>query len=297
MQDGFRSGFVIIIGRPNAGKSTLLNCLLGSKVAIMSDKPQTTRNKIQGIYTSEKAQIIFIDTPGVHKPKHRLGEMMVNTVLRSLREADIVLYLVDVSEDIGRGEQFILNNLQGIKTPVILGLNKIDLVEREAAVEAGEILCSGFNFAEIVPLSAVTGENVSELLNLLLKYLPEGPKYYPDDMITDRPEKFIIGELIREKVLDSTRDEVPHSCAVKVDEITPRNGLVYISSTVFVERESQKGIIIGKGGLMLKEIGSSARRDIEGLLGSRVFIELRVKVKKGWRKNDAALRHLGYTPE
>jgi GTP-binding protein Era len=295
MAQGFKSGFVIIVGRPNVGKSTLLNRLVGSKVAIMSDKPQTTRNRIKGIVTTDKAQIIFIDTPGIHKPKHKLGEYMVRTATSSLDEADCILYLVDASAEIGPGEEWVQNILRDVKTPVFLGINKIDLVTKERLAEMITALTSDQSFAEVVPLSAATGENTELLLELLIKYLPEGPKYYPEDAVTDRPEEFVAAEFIREKILEVTKEEVPHAVAVAVEEMEDRGHLFYISANIFVERESQKGIVIGKRGQMLKEIGTLARRDLENLFNCKIFLELNVKVKKGWRKHEIALRQLGYT--
>lgn len=295
MHQGFKSGFVIILGRPNVGKSTLLNRLVGSKVAIISDKPQTTRNRINGIVTTDRAQIIFMDTPGIHKPKHKLGQYMVKTAISSLEEADCILYLVDASAEIGPGEEWIQNLLKSVNTPVFLGINKIDLINKQRLAEVITALTSSQSFAEVVPLSAATGENTGLLIELLIKYLPEGPKYYPEDAVTDRPEEFVVAEFIREKVLQATRDEVPHAVAVVVEEMEDRERLLYISANIFVERESQKGIIIGKGGQMLKEIGTLARHEIENLLNCKVFLELKVKVKKGWRKQEIALRQLGYS--
>ena len=297
MEQEFKSGFVIIVGRPNAGKSTLVNRLIGSKIAIISDKPQTTRNKINGILTTDKSQIIFIDTPGIHKPKHKLGEYMVATVIRSLEEADCILYLVDASVDIGPGEEYILNILQNVTTPVFLALNKIDLIAKPRLAKMITELTSTRSFAEVVPVSAATGENVEVLLDLLTSYLPPGPKYFPQGTITDRPEEFIAGELIREKILMMTRDEVPHAVAVEIEEMEDKDQVLYIGALIFVERESQKGIIIGKSGQKLKEIGTLARQDMESLLGCRVFLELKVKVKKDWRRHEVSLRQLGYTDE
>lgn len=297
MGQGFKSGFVIIVGRPNVGKSTLINHFVGSKIAIMSDKPQTTRNKINGILTTENSQIIFIDTPGIHKPKHKLGEYMVAAATRSLEEADCILYLVDASVEIGAGEQFMLELLRNVNTPVFLALNKIDLVEKPRIAEMITQLTANHSFSEVVPISAATGENVSVLLELLTEYLPEGPKYYPEDVVTDRPEEFIAAELIREKILLATRDEVPHAIAVEVQQMEDRDQILYISALIYVERDSQKGIIIGKSGQKLKEIGSLARQDMENLFGCRIFLDLRVKVKKDWRSHEGSLRQLGYTDE
>jgi len=286
---------VSITGRPNVGKSTLLNHLVGTKVAIMSDKPQTTRNMIRGILTTENAQIVFIDTPGIHKPRNKLGEFMVNTAVRALEEVDLILYLVDASAEIGLGEYYIMGVLEKVDTHVFLVINKIDLVPKGKIAEIIQTLVSEFNFAEVVPVSAATGENADTLLKLLVDYLPEGPKYYPDDMVTDKPEQFIISELIREKVLQATRDEVPHSVAVQVEDIQDKGDIIYISVVIYAEKDSQKGIIIGKGGQKLKEIGFKARQEIENLFGGKVYLDLWVKVKKDWRKNDGVLRQFGYS--
>lgn len=295
MDHGFRSGFVIILGRPNVGKSTLLNRFVGSKISIMSDKPQTTRNKINGILTTDAAQIIFIDTPGIHKPKHKLGEYMVSAALSSLKEADCILYLVDVSADIGAGEEYIQNILREVTTPVFLCINKIDMVNKERIAKMIAALAPSVNYTEVVPISAASGENTALLLELLIKYLPEGPKYYPEDAVTDKPEEFVVAELIREKILQATREEVPHSVAVGVEEMEDRNEVLHIFSSIFVERESQKGIIIGKGGRMLKTIGTLARQEIENLFGCKVYLELKVNVKKDWRMREGSLRQLGYS--
>lgn len=294
MEQTFKSGFVSIIGRPNVGKSTLVNYFVGSKVAIMSDKPQTTRNKIQGVCSLDNAQVVFLDTPGVHKPKNKLGEYMVNTATRALEEVDIILYVFDASSDIGPGENYIVDTLKRTNTPVFLVINKIDLVKKDKVAELIQAMSSRFDFAEVIPLSAHSGENAEILLPLIVDYLPEGPQYYPDDMITDRPERFIIGEIIREKAFETTREEIPYSTAVQVEEVDDRNGVIYVSATIFVERNSQKGIVIGKNGAKLKEIGSRARQDIENLLGSRIFLDLWVKVNKEWRNNQRTLNQLGY---
>lgn len=297
VKEGYRSGFVAIIGRPNVGKSTLLNRIVGQKVAIMSDKPQTTRNKIQGIYTSEDFQIIFIDTPGIHKPKHKLGEYLVEVAYNTLKEVDAILYVVDATAEYGGGEEYIIRSLAGVKTPVILAVNKIDLIDDRGRIS--EIIAQYQNrypFAEILPVSAITGENLAQLLQVLGGYLPEGPQYYPEDMVTDQPERFVIAELIREKVLHLTREEVPHSVAVVVETVKDRgNGKIYVEAIIYVERESQKGIIIGKRGQMLKEIGRLARLDIEAILGSHTYLDLWVKVKPDWRRREVDLRNFGYT--
>ncbi|EOP67005.1 GTPase Era [Bacillus cereus VDM006] len=292
---GYKSGFVSIIGRPNVGKSTFLNRIIGQKIAIMSDKPQTTRNKIQGVYTENDSQVIFIDTPGIHKPKHKLGDFMVKMAQTTLKEVDIVLFMVNAAEGFGRGEEFIIEKLQETKQPVFLVINKIDQVHPEQLLELIDQYRKLHEFAEIVPISALDGNNVEALIGAIKKYLPEGPQYYPDNQVTDHPERFIIAELIREKVLHLTREEVPHSVAVVIDAIQKREGgAVYVNSTIIVERPSQKGIIIGKQGKMLKEVGKRARFDIEALLGSKVFLEVWVKVQKDWRNKMSQLRDLGF---
>lgn len=293
--DDFRSGFVTVIGRPNAGKSTLLNQLLGQKVLIMSDKPQTTRNKIHCILTEERGQIVFLDTPGIHKPKHKLGEYMVDSALESLREVDLILYMVDATADFGAGEEYILENLKQVKTPCILLLNKIDLLEKDKVLEKIKKYSTLKDFLAIIPISAKTGENKEELLKVIFKEMPEGPMYYPEDEVTDQPERFIMAELVREKVLQLTRDEVPHSIAVVVESVEEKKTLVKVRALIVVERDSQKGIIIGQGGRVLKEIGQLARQDIETLLGSKVFLELFVKVEKDWRNRGRSLREFGYS--
>ncbi|BCC07807.1 MULTISPECIES: GTPase Era [Bacillus cereus group] len=292
---GYKSGFVSIIGRPNVGKSTFLNRIIGQKIAIMSDKPQTTRNKIQGVYTENDSQVIFIDTPGIHKPKHKLGDFMVKMAQTTLKEVDIVLFMINAVEGFGRGEEFIIEKLKETKQPVFLVINKIDQVHPEQLLELIDQYRKLHDFAEIVPISALDGNNVEALIGTIKKYLPEGPQYYPDNQVTDHPERFIIAELIREKVLHLTREEVPHSVAVVIDAIQKREGgAVYINATIVVERPSQKGIIIGKQGKMLKEVGKRARFDIEALLGSKVFLEVWVKVQKDWRNKMSQLRDLGF---
>ncbi|MFB5662100.1 GTPase Era [Alteribacillus sp. HJP-4] len=291
----FKSGFAALIGRPNAGKSTLLNHVIGQKIAIMSDKPQTTRNKIQGVYTDENSQIVFIDTPGIHKPKHKLGDFMVRTAVQSLHEVDLILFLIDASEEYGAGEEFILNTLKNTETPVFLIINKIDKIHPDHLLEKIAVYKDRFNFAEVVPVSALHGSNVSTLMTQVKEYLEEGPQYYPADQITDHPERFVVSELIREKVLHLTRDEIPHSIAVSIEEMKEREGgAVYISAIITVERSSQKGIVIGKQGSMLKEIGKRAREDIETLLASKVFLDLYVKVQKDWRNSAYQLSEHGY---
>lgn len=296
--DEFRSGFVSVIGRPNAGKSTLLNHLLGQKVLIMSDKPQTTRNRIQCILTEERGQIIFLDTPGIHKPKHKLGEYMVGKAKESMREVDVILYMVDLSAEYGPGEEYIIEMLKQTQIPCVLVLNKVDLLAtKEQLLGKIQQFSALVDFKAIVPVSAKTGENTEELLNVIFAQLARGPLYYPEDEVTDQPERFIMAELVREKVLQLTRDEIPHSIAVVIEEVEEKKTLVKVRALIVVERESQKGIIIGAGGKQLKEIGSLARMDIETLLGSPVFLELWVKVKKDWRNRMDSLRNYGYGKE
>lgn len=295
MKKGFKSGFVAIIGRPNVGKSTLLNQVIGQKVAIMSDKPQTTRNKIHGVYTTEEAQIVFLDTPGIHKPQSKLGNYMMQVAEGTLQEVDAILFLVDVSEGLGGGDRFIIERLKQVKTPVILVMNKIDKVHPEELLPIIAQYKDLYDFAEIVPISAMQGSNVNTLLEQAIKYLEEGPMYYPADQVTDHPEQFVCAELIREKILHLTREEIPHSIAVTIEDMrVEENGVVHISAVIFVERDSQKGIIIGKQGGLLKEVGRAARKDIETLLGSKCFLELWVKVKKDWRNQDRVLKDLGF---
>ncbi|MGF2150993.1 GTPase Era [Enterococcus casseliflavus] len=290
-----KSGFVAIVGRPNVGKSTLLNRVVGQKIAIMSDKAQTTRNKIQGVYTTDDAQLIFIDTPGIHKPKHRLGDFMVETAYSALREVDVTLFMISADQKRGKGDDFIIERLRQSQTPVFLVINKIDKVHPDALLAIIEDYSSQMDFAEIVPISATEGNNFETLMKLLIDEMPEGPQYFPEDQITDHPEYFIVSELVREKVLLLTRDEVPHSVAVVVDTMKrDHNDKVHIQATIIVERDSQKGIIIGKGGKMLKQIGTKARLDIEHLLDDKVFLELWVKVQKDWRDKQTFLTDYGY---
>ncbi|GEN84353.1 GTPase Era [Sporosarcina luteola] len=292
----FKSGFISIIGRPNVGKSTFLNRVVGQKIAIMSDKPQTTRNKVQGVVTTDESQLIFIDTPGIHKPKHKLGDFMVKSARNTLKEVDVIMFMVNANEPIGGGDRFIIDMLQNTKTPVFLVINKIDLVHPDELLQIITSYTEVYEFAEVVPLSALNGNNVERLMETLTKYLPEGPKYYPDDQVTDHPERFIISELIREKVLHLTREEIPHSVAVVIEKIErdETRELVDVSATIVVDRDSQKGIVIGKKGALLKEIGTKARHDIEMLLGSKVFLELWVKVQKDWRNKPGQLREFGF---
>ncbi len=291
-----KSGFISIIGRPNVGKSTFLNRVIGQKIAIMSDKPQTTRNKVQGVLTLDDSQLIFIDTPGIHKPKHRLGDFMMKVAQNTLKEVDLVLFMVNAQEGYGRGEEFIIEKLQNVKTPVFLVINKIDLIHPDELLALIESYNQKFNFAEVVPISALEGNNIDRLLQQIKEKMPEGPQFYPADQVTDHPERFIVSELIREKALHLTREEIPHSLAVVIEKMErqPEKDMVHVMATIIVERDSQKGIIIGKQGGMLKEIGKRARHDIESLLGSKVFLELWVKVQKDWRNKATQLRDFGF---
>ncbi|WP_430616816.1 GTPase Era [Enterococcus sp. DIV0176] len=290
-----KSGFVAIVGRPNVGKSTLLNRIVGQKIAIMSDKAQTTRNKIQGVYTTPEAQLIFIDTPGIHKPKHRLGDFMVEAAYSALKEVDAVLFMISADQKRGRGDDFIIERLKNVTSPVYLVINKIDNIHPDELLSIIEDYSSQMPFAQVVPISATEGNNVDRLMETLVDEMPEGPQYFPEDQITDHPEYFVVSELIREKVLVLTRDEVPHSVAVVVDSMKRNeNDKIQIQATIIVERDSQKGIIIGKGGKMLKQIGTKARKDIESLLGDKVFLELWVKVQKDWRDKKVYLQDFGY---
>lgn len=296
----FKSGFISIIGRPNVGKSTFLNRVIGQKIAIMSDKPQTTRNKVQGVLTEDDSQLIFIDTPGIHKPKHKLGEFMLKTSKNTLREVDAIMFMVNAEQKLGPGDQFIMDLLEDNDTPVFLIINKIDRVHPDELLTIIERYTEKFNFAEIVPISALEGLNVDNLLVTLKKYMPEGPQYYPADQVTDHPERFIISELIREKVLHLTREEIPHSVAVVIDKIKrdeDNADKIRVQATIMVERNSQKGIVIGKQGAMLKQVGTRARKDIEMLLGSKVYLELWVKVQKDWRNKSTHLRDFGFNED
>lgn len=291
-----KSGFISIIGRPNVGKSTFLNRVIGQKIAIMSDKPQTTRNKIQGVLTLEDSQLIFLDTPGIHKPKHRLGDFMMKVAQNTLKEVDLILFMVNAEEGFGGGDEFIIEKLQHVKTPVFLVINKIDLIHPDQLFEMIKSYNEKYAFAETVPISAIEGNNVGTLLEQIKERLPEGPQFYPADQVTDHPERFIVSELIREKALHLTREEIPHSLAVVIEKMErqPEKEMVHVMATIIVERDSQKGIIIGKQGSMLKEIGKRARLDIENLLGSKVFLELWVKVQKDWRNKASQLRDFGF---
>ncbi|MGM0864438.1 MAG: GTPase Era [Bacillota bacterium] len=295
----YKSGFISIIGRPNVGKSTFLNRVIGQKIAIMSDKPQTTRNKVQGVFTTDDAQMIFIDTPGIHKPKHKLGDFMMKIAQNTLKEVDVILFMVNVEEGLGKGDHFIIEKLKGVKTPVFLILNKIDQIHPDALLPMIQQYNDLFPFAATVPISALEGNNVDNLLQLLKDQLPEGPQFYPADQITDHPERFIVSELIREKVLHLTREEIPHSIAVVIDKMERKQekDLIDVIATIIVERDSQKGIVIGKQGSMLKEVGKRSRVDIESLLGSKVYLELWVKVQKDWRNRSSTLRDFGFSDD
>ncbi|CAH0249694.1 MULTISPECIES: GTPase Era [Peribacillus] len=293
---GYKSGFISIIGRPNVGKSTFLNRVIGQKIAIMSDKPQTTRNKVQGVLTQNDSQMIFIDTPGIHKPKHKLGDFMMKVATNTLKEVDLILFMINATEGYGRGDEFIIEKLQSVKTPVFLVVNKIDAMHPDDLLPIIEKYQKLYPFAAVVPISALEGNNVDTLLEQIKEHLPEGPQFYPADQVTDHPERFIISELVREKVLHLTREEIPHSVAVVIDSIKKMDNsdTINVMATIVVERDSQKGIVIGKQGKMLKEVGSRARVDIENLLGSKVFLELWVKVQKDWRNKASQLRDYGF---
>ena len=290
----YKSGFVAVIGRPNVGKSTLINKIIGQKIAITSDKPQTTRSRIQCILTQDDAQIIFLDTPGIHKPKFKLGEYMLKAAEGTLKEVDAIFFVIDATEKFGGGEKYILERLSATTKPVILVVNKVDLIEREKILPIIAEYSTRRNFAAVVPISATQGVNVDALIAEAKNFLPEGVQYYPADMVTDQPERLIIAELIREKILHATQDEVPHSIAVDLEEFTRRdNGTIFIRATIYVERDSQKKILIGKGGSMLKNVGAAARPEIEMLLGAKVFLDLWVKVKRDWRNSIGALQSFG----
>lgn len=291
-----KSGFVALIGRPNAGKSTLMNEILGKKVAIMSDKPQTTRNRITGIYTKEDFQIVFLDTPGIHKPKHKLGEYMVEVAEKTIRDVDVVYYLVDVTVDFKGGEKYIVERLKYVEQPVILILNKIDLVPKEDLLRKIDFWQNQYKFADIFPVSALKRDNVDELIEKTKQYLEEGPMFYPSDEVTDQPEKVIISEIIREKILQRTKEEIPHSVAVVIDQLEEKKKgeVINILATIYVERGSQKKIVIGKQGQLLKAIGQESRRELENIFGARIFLDLWVKVKEDWRNKNTTLSNFGY---
>ena len=292
----FRSGFIAIVGRPNVGKSTLMNCLLGEKISIISDKPQTTRNRIRGILSRPDAQLVFIDTPGIHKPLHKMNEIMVNTALGTYNEVDVIMLLVEATEQPGGGDRFIIDSLARVRTPVLLIINKIDLIAKERLLPLMQEYSGLYPFAEIIPVSALK-QDLGGLVDAIVTRLPKGPKYFPEDQLTDQPERFIVSELIREKVFELTKEEIPYSTAVVIEEMKEEPELTRILATVYVDRDSQKGIVIGRNGALLKEIGTRARLDAEKLLGVKVFLQLWVKVKKGWRDDDRMLRNVGIIEE
>ena len=294
MENHFKSGFATLIGRPNVGKSTLMNRLIGQKIAITSSKPQTTRNRIQTVYTCDEGQIIFVDTPGIHKAKNKLGEYMVNVAERTLNEVDVVLWLVEPSTFIGAGEKHIADQLKKVKTPVVLVINKVDMVKREEILAFIDTYRKEYDFAEIVPVSARTGDNTDELVKVILNYLPYGPQFYDEDTVTDQPERQIVAELIREKALHCLNEEIPHGIAVAIDQMKMNKKVCHIDATIICERDSHKGIIIGKQGSMLKKIGSTARYEIERLLDCKVNLKLWVKVQKNWRDSDYMMKNFGY---
>lgn len=292
----FRSGFVAIVGRPNVGKSTLLNQVLGQKIAITTSKPQTTRNRILGIHTLPEGQILFLDSPGIHKGKSRLNRYMVEQALSSCSDVDLVLLLVEADDPVGGGDDFILEQLGRGRAPVVLVINKLDKVRPETLLPLIDAYRDRFEFRAIVPVSALKGQGVEELLQVILAQLPEGPAYYPEDMVTDLPERFIVAEMVREQILNRLRDEVPYGVAVEVESFSeqPDRNLVVIQAAVYVERDSHKGIVLGKGGAMIRSIGQSARKEIERFLGTRIFLELFVKVDKDWTDSERGLRRFGY---
>lgn len=298
-KEKFKSGFVTLIGRPNVGKSTLMNQLIGQKIAITSSKPQTTRNRIQTVYTDDSRQIIFLDTPGIHKSKNKLGNYMNDTAKRTMEEVDVILWLVEPGNYIGAGEQHIIEMLKNTDTPVVLVINKIDTVGKEDIMTNIATYTQAMEYSDVVPVSALKGDNTKELLKVITKYLPEGPMYYDEDTLTDQPERQICAELIREKALRFISDEIPHGIAVTIESMKERPGgrLVDIEATIICERDSHKGIIIGKQGAMLKKIGSKAREEMEGLLGIKVNLNLWVKVKKDWRDSDILMKNFGYSED
>ena len=291
-----KSGFVTLIGRPNVGKSTLMNHLIGQKIAITSNKPQTTRNRIQTVYTDERGQIVFLDTPGIHKAKNKLGEYMVNVAERTLNEVDVILWLVEPTTFIGAGERHIVEQLKKTKTPVILIINKVDTVDKKEIIKYMDTYRKVYDFAEIIPVSALRAQNLDTVLDQIFKYLPYGPMFYDEDTITDQPQRQIVAEMIREKALRCLDEEIPHGIAVAIDQMKERKGggMFDIDATIICERDSHKGIIIGNGGSMLKRIGSEARRDIENMLEAKVNLQLWVKVKKDWRDSDFLMKNFGY---
>ncbi len=299
MEQTKKSGFVALIGRPNVGKSTLMNRLIGQKIAITSNKPQTTRNRIQTVYTDERGQIVFLDTPGIHKAKNKLGNYMVNVAQNTLKEVDVILWLVEASDYIGAGERHIAEQLQNVKTPVILVMNKIDMVKKEDILVFIDAYRKLYDFAEIIPVSAWKGTNTDDVIDTLFQYLPYGPMFYDQDTVTDQPMRQIVSELIREKALRSLDQEIPHGIAVYIDTMKerPDGSIMDIEATIVCERESHKGIIIGKQGKMLQKIGSLARKEIEEMLEMKVNLKIWVKVRKEWRNSDVQLKNFGYNPK
>lgn len=290
----FKSGYASLTGRPNVGKSTLLNTILGEKIAIVTPKPQTTRNKIIGVKTLNDAQIVFIDTPGVHRPKHKLGELMVRNARESAREVDVVLFMVNPEDPVNE-DKFMVETFRKLEKPVFLLINKVDTVKKPCLLSVIDAYSRFYLFKEIIPISALTGDGIEILIKTIIRYLSEGPKYYPDDLLTDQMERFMASEIIREKIMKKTEDEIPHSVAIEITDWSEReSGVIFIHANIYVERDGQKGIIIGGGGSRLKIIGSSARHEIEKLLGTKIFLELQVKIKKDWRDSDRALKELGF---
>lgn len=298
----FKSGFITILGKPNVGKSTLMNYIVGEKISIMSNKPQTTRNKITSIYSTDKYQMVFIDTPGIHKPKNKLGDYMLKSITSTLNEIDVVFFLVDAMDYKCDINDYIIQQLKGVNSPVILIINKIDKVKKDDLITSIAKYKEKYSFKDIVPISAINGENIDTLLSVTEEYLEEGPRYFPNDMITDQPEKQIVSELIREKALRQLDKEIPHGIAVVIDSMKKRKNksmsdgrpIIDISATIVCEKKSHKGIIIGKNGSKLKKIGSLARSDIEKLLGNKIYLELWVKVKDNWRESDFLIKNFGY---
>ncbi|VAV84126.1 GTP-binding protein Era [hydrothermal vent metagenome] len=290
----FKSGFIAIVGRPNVGKSTLLNAILGEKIVIVSSKPQTTRNAVRGVKNLSDAQMVFVDTPGIHRGRGRMSEFMVGEALSSLGEVDVVLYMVDASRKVGEEEAFIMDKLRSVKAPVVLAINKVDTVAKESLLPLIAKLSKRLEFVDIIPISARREDGTEKLLEILKGLLPEGPEYYPKDMVTDQSERFLVGELVREKVFELTKEEIPYSVAVEIEEFKEKSDIVRIGAVINVERDSQKGIVIGKGGGMLKQIGSEARVDIEKLLQKKIFLKLFVRVTRDWSKKDRDLKEFGY---
>ncbi len=288
-----KAGFVTVLGRPNVGKSTLVNRLVGQKVAIVSDKPQTTRNRILAVVNRPGAQVVLFDTPGIHKPMHAMNRRMVESAEKSIGQGDVVLWMVDVGERYGPGDRYVRDLLEKAGLPVILGINKIDTVAKPSILPVIDAWRGHLDFAEVVPLSAKTGDNVDRLEALLVERLPEGPALYPEDFLTDQPERFFVAEMVRERILHHTREEIPYSSGVVIESFKEEEGLMRIQAVIFVERDGQKGILIGKGGAMLKTIGTEARQQIEGFLGAKVFLGLFVKVRESWRENEGILSEMG----